>query len=90
MLDLTLIEGEIRALETEATDYATCERLACLYTVRDHLKQPIKSGGSEFLKACNGKDVREVLAIIDELMEVTAVLHPAAYREIMGKLKEAP
>ena len=36
MLDLSIIEDEIAALEEEgSTDYETCGMLSCLYSVRD-------------------------------------------------------
>lgn len=39
MIDIAVVEDEIAALEAETeTTYDICERLACLYTVRDHLK----------------------------------------------------
>lgn len=55
MIDIAVVEDEIAALEAETeTTYDICERLACLYTVRDHLKakQHDESKSSEFLTGC--------------------------------------
>lgn len=57
MIDIAVVEDEIAALEAETeTTYDICERLACLYTVRDHLKakQHDESKPSEFLTAAVG------------------------------------
>lgn len=40
MVSIEIIEEEILDLEKRDTSYAVCERLAWLYTVRDHLKKP--------------------------------------------------
>lgn len=39
MVSIEIIEEEILDLEKRDTSYAVCERLAWLYTVRDHLKK---------------------------------------------------
>lgn len=39
MLDLNVIEKEIAELESRNTCYAVCEKLACLYTVRDAVEK---------------------------------------------------
>jgi len=36
MLDMTLINNTIRELEQGETNFATCERLASLYIIREH------------------------------------------------------
>ena len=46
MVSIEIIEEEILDLEKRDTSYAVCERLAWLYTVRDHLKKKKKK------KAC--------------------------------------
>lgn len=40
MVSIEIIEEEILDLEKRDTSYTVCERLAWLYTVRDHLKKP--------------------------------------------------
>lgn len=39
MVSIEIIEEEILDLEKRDTSYTVCERLAWLYTVRDHLKK---------------------------------------------------
>lgn len=68
MVSIEIIEEEILDLEKRDTSYAVCERLAWLYTVRDHLKKPTVDDavmeqritdeltGSEFLKAASNVD----------------------------------
>ena len=43
--------------------------------------------GSEFSDVIDGKDVRDVMAVIDELMETVEVLIPKLYRATIDKLK---
>lgn len=45
------------------------------------------NGGSEFLMACNGAYVDDVLAVIDEHMEAIRILYPKEYEEIVGKIE---
>lgn len=57
MIDIAVVEDEIAALEAETeTTYDICERPACLYTVRDHLKAKRHDGSksSESLTAAVG------------------------------------
>lgn len=43
MIDIAVVEDEIAALEAEnETTYDICERLACLYAVRDQHMEAIK------------------------------------------------
>ena len=102
MISMEQLNGEIAALEEERPPFVTMEKLASLYTVRDHMMlgskttQPvqiasteiidIQDGDSEFLKAINGKSVNEVLPVIDELMETIKVLNERLYDGVMRKL----
>ena len=56
--------------------------------------EPVKKTGyvqieptSDFLEACNGARVEDVLQIIDEHMEAIAVLYPKEYEEVVGKIR---
>lgn len=78
------------ALEAETeTTYDTCERLACLYTVRDHLKakQHDESKSSEFLTAAVGIPTPELMAVIDQHMEAIKVVYPSEYNAIVAKIR---
>ena len=72
MLSIEEVERTILELEKRDTTYATCERLAWLYIVHDHLTQRIVQEkaraadmeGSPFLAACSGAEIAEILRII--------------------------
>lgn len=90
MIDIAVIEDEIAALEAETeTTYDTCERLACLYTVRDHLKAKQHDGSksSEFLTAAVGIPTPEPMAVIDQHMEAIKVVYPSEYNAIVAKIR---
>ncbi len=97
MISREKLDSEILELETRHdTTYATCERLAWLYIVRDHItgrqqKQaiPLETGGdSEFLQAVDEKDSVAVWAIMDELMDTLRVTAPRVYDRILRRVKE--
>lgn len=79
----------------------TCLKLAAYYVIKDHLfgKEPSYSyaagpepemveynSDSEFSKIIKGKDINEVLSIIDELMETLHVINPRLYEGVITKL----
>ena len=95
MISIDELNKTILDLETNRdTTYATCERLAWLYIVRDHLtqkmsKEPLAlAGESEFLAAVNGKCGDAVWKIMDELAETVKMLHPRVYESVIRKLND--
>ena len=95
MIDLNEINKTILMLEEKDTTYATCEKLADLYIVRDHLAQPQKKatqlmgyGESDFLTAVAGKDSAAVWGIIDDLMETLKVVNGRVYDSVLRKIRE--
>ena len=44
--------------------------------------------GTEFSDLIQGKDIDEVLPLMDELMTTVQVLHPRLYNSVIRKLKE--
>lgn len=96
MVNLETINREILDLEQRDTTFATCERLAWLYVVRDHLtgqqqKQavPLETGGdSEFLQAVDGKDSVAVWAIMDDLMDTLHATAPRVYDRILRRVRD--
>ena len=95
MISIDELNKTILDLETNRdTTYATCERLAWLYIVRDHLtqkmnKEPLTlAGESEFLAAVNGKCGDAVWKIMDELAETVKMLHPRVYESVIRKLND--
>ena len=89
MLDLSVIEDEISALEAEETTYETCERLACLYTVRDHLlvRQSSTETPSEFLIAAVGVPTPDLMRVMNEHMEALRVVYPTEYEAVVERIK---
>lgn len=97
MISKDKLDKEILELETKHdTTYATCERLAWLYIVRDHITdqqqaQPTPldiSGNSEFLQAVDGKNSVSVWSIMDDLMDTLRVTAPRVYSNVLRKIKE--
>lgn len=66
------------------------ERLAWLYTVRDHLRdaeekvEPVRAS-SDFLSAIDGKHPDDVWRLVDELVESVKVTQPHLYETYMRK-----
>lgn len=94
MLSIEEVERTILELEKRDTTYATCERLAWLYIVHDHLTQRIvkekaratEMEGSPFLAACSGADIAEILRVMDEHMEAVRVIYPKEYEAVIRKI----
>lgn len=91
------LDSEILELETRHdTTYATCERLAWLYIVRDHVTgqqaaqpTPLSVDPSiEFLQAVDGKDSVQVFAVMDDLMDTLRATAPRVYDHIMRKVRD--
>ena len=52
-------------------------------------KEPEKveyDGESEFAQLVRGKDINDVLSLMDELMTTLQVIHPRLYSGVIGKL----
>lgn len=96
MLSIEEVERTILELEKHDTTYATCERLAWLYIVHDHLTQRIvqeearaaEMEGSPFLSACSGAEIAEILRVVNEHMEALRVIYPKEYSAVIEKIKE--
>ena len=88
------VERTILDLEKRDTTYATCERLAWLYIVYDHLTQRIvqekaraaEMEGSPFIAACSGAEISEILRVMDEHMEAVRVIYPKEYEAVIRKI----
>ena len=97
MVNIDEINGEISKLESQPATFVTIEKLAWLYIVRDHLTitpvsvptvtgTEIPKGDSEFMQACSGKSISQVMAVMDELMDALQVIQPRLYDAVMNKL----
>lgn len=91
MIDASIIDDEIDALEQEQTTYETCEKLACLYTVRRELKERKAEEkalqSSDFLAASVGAPIADLMKVLDEHMEAIRALYPAEYEAVVSKIK---
>ena len=101
MLSIDEVERTILELEKRDTTYATCERLAWLYIVHDHLTQRIAREkaraadmeGSPFLAACSGAEIEEILRVMNEHMDAVLMIYPKEYDAVVKKIsatKEKP
>ena len=96
MISLDKVEESILELEQMDATFATCEKLALLYIVRDHLKgyeiknpDPLDvSGSSDFIQAVNGKSPALIWPIIDEVMDTVNALHPKIYDKVMEEIND--
>ena len=96
MLSIEEVERTILELEKRDTTYATCERLAWLYIVHDHLTQRIvqeksraaEMEGSPFLAACSGAEISEILRVLNDHMEAVRVIYPKEYDAVVKKISE--
>ncbi len=95
MISLDILNQDILDLErNHDTTWATVERLAWLYIVRDHLTgsagkstKPVSTdSSSDFLAAVDGLDTCQVLDLMDELMDTLKVIAPSLYHSAMLRL----
>ena len=95
MLSIEEVERTILELEKRDTTYATCERLAWLYIVHDHLTQRIvqekaraaEMEGSPFLAACSGAEISEILRVVNEHIEAVRVIYPKEYDAVVKRIE---
>lgn len=94
MMSIEEVERTILELEKRDTTYATCERLAWLYIVHDHLTQRIvqekaraaEMEGSPFLSACSGAEISEILRVLNEHMDAVRVIYPKEYEAVVKRI----
>lgn len=97
-MDLTDINQTIAELEVGKTSFQTCEKLAALLTVRDHLTAKEEkpkmtvysrlSEESEFMRAVNGAPLEKVFAVLDEHMNAIQEVAPKEYLSVCRKISE--
>ena len=102
MISIEQINGEIAALEEQIPTHVIMQRLASLYTVRDHMgivKQdnpPVNIsadvgnyGDTEFLTNIAGKDPKKMWLIINDLMNALQVLNSRLYNNVISQIKDS-
>ena len=99
MISIEQLNGEIAVLEEEVPTHVIMQKLANLYTVRDHISVGSVSksespeelytsyGDTEFLMAVKGKDLRSLMLKMDELMTTLYVLNPKLYESVMDEIR---
>ena len=98
MISMEQITGEIAALEEEKPTHTTMQKLAALYTVRDHMViEPIKTvpevvpeyqTEDEFMRKLSGMRLANALPVLEELMQAVRVVNPRLYDSAVRKLSE--
>ena len=95
------LEKAIAECERGDQDFASCQKLATLYEVHDHLygdnsptvKTEIETviddyGDTEFLTTIRGADAEHVFMVMDELMSTLQLINPRLYAGVMRKMSE--
>ena len=99
MLSRREIEQAIAELETAASTYQNCEKLASLYTVFDHMYGKTKTefqtetevgdyGMSDFLQMIKGMKSEDAWLIMDELVSAVQVTNPRLYDSVLKKVAD--
>lgn len=94
MISIEQLNGEIAVLEEEVPTHVIMQKLANLYTVRDHIgisktdaqrinTMPELGTGSEFSRQIYGKEVLSVMLKVDDLVQAISVLNPKLYEHFM-------
>ena len=94
-MDLKEIKREIERLEGGATSYATVEKLALLYIVREYLdgQERMMAGysyeaRSDFMEAVNGAPIDKVFEILDEHFDAIMAIYPKEYTAVIRRIQE--
>ena len=100
MINKRDLERAIAQCERGDQDYASCQKLATLYEVHDHLygqAEQTKSteeavvgvyGESPFLQSISGAPADQIWSVMDELMSTLEIINPRLYRGVMRKIAE--
>jgi len=89
-MNIEEINEEIRGLESAETNWGNVQRLALLYTVRDHLPQTtgeVDVGTDEFTRACCGVNINSLINVLDEHMQVIHAVYPKEYSALIKKIQ---
>lgn len=92
-MNIEEINEEIRGLESAETNWGNVQRLALLYTVRDHLPAVTSTQGAEvevvdeFTRACCGVNINSLINVLDEHMQVIHAVYPKEYSALIKKIQ---
>ena len=92
-MDISEINNEIKDLESADTNWGNVQRLALLYTVRDHLPAVTSTQSAEvevvdeFTLACCGVNINSLINVLDEHMQVIHAVYPIEYSALIKKIQ---
>lgn len=90
-MDVIEIDNEIKRLEKMDATYDILNKLAVLYSIKDHHVERMSVGSrssSEFIEAISGAPIDEALEILNEHMDAIKILHPREYTAILSRLNK--
>lgn len=87
---LYIVEERLSREEMPAQIAQNYAQAAGLETDKETDKRVDTRGTSEFLAACDGARIEDVLEVIDEHMEMIRVLYPKEFDMLVRRLKELP
>ena len=94
-MDLKEIKRESERLEGGATSYATVEKLALLYIVREYLDGQERTmaeysyeARSDFMEAVSGAPLDKVFEILDEHFDAILAIYPKEHAQVIRRIKE--
>lgn len=99
MIDERELALWIKRLETEESSWTNYEKLAALYTIQNHNREPVKEArmveaysaapapNSDFLRAVSRVDPVRAWEVMDELMDSLQVVNERVYNSVMRKLE---
>lgn len=82
----------IEETEKLPVSFQNCEKLAVFYTLLDHKQAETvqilrQSSESEFMSVISGKNLSDVLPVLDELMQTLDVVQNKLYKTTINTLK---
>ena len=99
--DIRAAIDECQAVDNPTAD--TCRKLASYYIIQDHISDHREEStdgysesagnyieidsGTEFAETIRGRDVNEIIPVIDELMTTLQTLQPRLYAGVMRRLE---
>lgn len=94
-MDLLEIDRAIAELEAGKTTFGAAEKLAVLYTVRDHSNRATPQEEysyaaepqSEFVAAASSAPIAEVLAVLDDHMDAIKAIYPKEYTAVINRIR---
>lgn len=84
------LQQAIASLEQQEPSYETCHKLVVYHQMMDRYYKGIQTtldSETEFVLALQGKNIDNIIAVFDDLMNCLAVINPKLYDNVMAKLR---